>query len=378
MQAFNFGSPNLFVKGIAEVSIRDNQTGNIIGYDRVASEGAITSSINMGEITGGIGNPLLITIPDTTRITGSLTSSAFSLRQRALISGGTLANNGQAPVVETEISPSAGGVLTIPNLATYPPVRPYGQNANDTYAWCSVKEHGATAYSGTNVGIDIATGVVQGTYDTNKKYDIFYTTTLAAAKVLDLPSNFTPSVAHLSYKFNVYAKQSDNSTKNGSITGYLYFIVPNAQFTGDVGISASQTANATTDYSWNALATDENLPATGDFRNCYNSASPYAYYVYVPCGASESDIAGLFVEGGLVSVVEGATKQIPVKYLMKDGTTAQPIYTALTYTPAQTSTATVSASGVVTGGTAGNTTVTIKLTSDETLQTICNVVVTAE
>ena len=96
MNAIKLGDPNLFVKGIADVTITDYKSGNIIGFDKVASEGSITSSVNMGEITGGIGNPLLLTIPDTTRLTGSLTSQAFSMEQRALTSGGEITVGGVA------------------------------------------------------------------------------------------------------------------------------------------------------------------------------------------------------------------------------------------------------------------------------------------
>lgn len=374
MDKFHFGDPNLFVKGIAEVKITDAQ-GNIIGYDTVASEGSVTSSVNLGEITGGIGNPLLITIPDTTRLSGTLTSQAFSLRQRAMISGGTIQNNGVVEVVEQGVVP-VGGKLTIPNLAEYPPARAYTQNADDTYGLCYVRLTGATEYTGENVGIDLTTGEVQGNY-TGASYDIFYFTTVATAKVLDLPSNFTPQVAGLTYKYNVYSKQGEAVT-NGSLSGYLYLVVRYAQFTGDAGISASQTANATTSYDWQALANIDNVPAASDFRNCGNSSAPYAYYVYVPCGQVTDQVEGLFVVGGGVTVAKGAKVQLPVKYLLKDGTVAQPVYSSLNYVSAAAATAKVDATGVIEGVAQGGTTVTITVPDvTPAISAICNVTVTA-
>lgn len=63
---------------------------------------------------------------------------------------------------------------------------------------------------------------------------------------------------------------------------------------------------------------------------------------------------------------------------MKDGTVAQPSYSALTYTSATPATATVDTKGVVTGKQAGNTNITIKLGESATAPTvICPVTVTA-
>lgn len=370
MNAIRLGDPNLFVKGIAEVTIKDPSTGNIIGFDKVASEGSITSSINMGEITGGVGNPLLITIPDTTRITGALTSQAFSLEQRALTSGGQITYNGITPVCEHVTATTA--TLTV----TGNPVKQYGQSANDVLAQCFVREHGAGSYMGTNYGVDMKTKQVANFVAmAGTEYDVFYFVNNASAKVLELSSNFAPSVASLEYKFNVYAKQN-GSTGNGTRVGFLYFIVSKAQFGGDVGISANQTTNATTDYAWKALADVDNLPSC---EGCAENGSPYAYYVYVPCASSTSSVEALAVIGGGVSVAVGGSAQIPVKYVMPNGETVQPTYSDMTYAVATQSTATVSTNGVVQGASAGNTVVTITLTkADNTvLTTYCQVAVTA-
>lgn len=368
MNAIRLGDPNLFVKGIAEVTITDPKTGNIIGFDKVASEGSITSSVNMGEITGGIGNPLLITIPDTTRITGALTSQAFSLEQRALTAGGNVNYNGLTPVCEHITA--TGATLKV----TGNPVKHYAQTASDATAWCYVRVHGADNYVGTNYGVDVSTKEVKGfTAVLGTEYDVFYFVENASAKVLELSSNFKPSVATVSYKFNVYAKQN-GSVSNGTLQGFLYFIVPKAQFGGDVGIAANQTSNATTDYSWNALADNDNMPSC---EGCQENGSPYAYYVYVPCGGAKVAVEALAVIGGAVSVAVNGKAQIPVKYVMPNGDTVQPTYSDLTYASEATATATVDASGMVTGKATGNTKITITLNKGDgkTLTTYCLVAV---
>ena len=368
MQAITLGNPNLFVKGMVEAVITDPTTGNIIGYDNVSSESAVTSSVNMGEITGGFGNPLLINIPDTTRITGTLTSQAFSLQQRALTSGGKLSYNGTASFCETITA--SGTSLTV----TKQPVKAYGQPASDTNCWCYVREHGKGAHVGTNYGVNPSSKTVTGfSAISGTQYDVFYFISMASAQVLALPASFNPAVATIRLKYGVYAKQN-NSVSNGTLQGYLYFIVPRAQFTGDAGIGANQTTNSTTSYDWTAVMPDSNMMECAD---CGETDSDYAYYIYVPCGGDDASVTGLAVVGGGLSIAEGVTKQIPVVYVMDDGSTVTPDYQEMTYQSSATGVASVNDNGQVTGASAGAATVTITLAkSDGTkLTTTANVTV---
>ena len=366
MNAIMLGDPNLFVKGIAEVTIFDYKTGNIIGFDKVASEGSITSSVNMGEIVGGIGSPLLMTIPDTTRLTGSLTSQAFSLEQRALASGGEVEYGGISQVCEHITAQTS--TLTVSKQ----PVKHYAQSANDTTGWCHIRVHEGGSYVGTNYEVDLSTKQVKNfVAEVGKEYDVFYFINNASAKVLELSSNFKPSVAAISYKFEVYAQQN-GSVGNGTRTGFLFLHVPRAQFGGDVGISANQTTAANTDYSWNALAKVDNMPSC---EGCDEDSSPYAYYVYVPCGAADQGVDALAVVGGAVEVKVNGTAQIPVKYVVNNHL-VQPTYAYMNYTVSESSKATVT-NGVVQGKQAGETEVEISYTKTDgtTLKTTCTVVV---
>lgn len=378
---FRLGSPNLFVKGMAEAIVTDVTTGDIIGYDNVASESSVTTEVNMGEITGGVGNPLLISIPDTTRITGTLTSQAFSLHQRALTVGGEISNDGIVQRCIANVAP-VDGTLYIPTTAATP-VKSYGQKTSDTYGLCYVREHNATEYIGTNYGVALSAGAngyevgVENTFtpDASKTYDIMYFASIANAQVLPLSTQFAPSVATITLKYCVYAQQNGGN-KNGTLQGYLYFVVPRAQFTGDAGISASQTDNATTAYSWTALMPDSNVI---DCADCAASDTNYAYYVYVPCGNATQDIEALIVVGGEVSVDAGGTGvQIPVLYLMKNGKTATPNYSELTFVVTQGTGISVSTTGTVTGTSAGTGEISITLKANTDIKTYCNVTVTGE
>lgn len=360
MNAITLGNPNLFVKGMVEVVVTDPESGNIIGYDNVASESAVTTSVNMGEITGGIGNPLLINIPDTTRISGSLTSQAFSLQQRALMTGGAITYNSAIPYCETITANSAGYILT-----TKAPVSGYGQT-NGGDPWCYVREHGATTYTATAYTIQTIAG---GNYKVNgftgvsgKQYDVFYFTNMIGAQTLALPSNFNPSVASVRLKYAVYAKQN-NSVSNGTLQGYLYFIVPRAQFTGDAGIGASQTNNSTTAYDWIALTPDNNMM---DCVSCNGDASDYAYYIYVPCDNTMVDVADVVIVGGNITgdaeYINSIT--LPVVLLMKNNTVITPDYSNLTFATSNNEAVGVSNAGKLQANGSGDAVISVTLTRE--------------
>lgn len=365
MNAITLGNPSLFVKGIVDVMVTDYTTGNIIGYDKVLSESAITSSINMGEITGSVGNVLLINIPDTTRITGTLTSQAFSLQQRALASGGTLNYNGVCMVCETVTANSS--TITV----TGTPTKAYSQPSSDTNYWCYIRQKGASQFSGENYQINSDGEVQNFTAQSGTTYEVIYFTVNASAQVLTLKSNFIPSVVSLQYKYNVYCKQNDQ-TSQGALYGYLYFIVPRAQFSGDIGISANQTDNAKTNYDWTAISKDDAVSLCPD---CNNDSSDYAYYVFVPCNTSA--IENLAIIGAGLTLAVEETAQVPVKYVMIDGSLVQPNFSDLTFESEATGTATVGTNtGIVEGVAAGDTNITVTYNNNgTTLTAICPVTV---
>ena len=323
MNAITLGNPNLFVKGMVEAVICDPDSGNIIGYDNVSSESAVTTSVNMGEISGGFGNPLLINIPDTTRISGNLTSQAFSLKQRALASGGEITMGGTIPYCETITA--VNGTLTV----TKQPALAYGQASTDTVGWCYVRPHGSQTYQGTNYGVNLLTKVVDFSANGSDIYDVFYFINSNAAEVLALPSSFSPSVATIRLKYGVYAKQN-NSVSSGTLQGYLYFIVPRAQFVGEAGVGANQTSNSTTDYSWTALMPDSTMM---ECIQCGDRTADYAYYIYCPCDLSSARIVSLGVIGGNnISFPKGGSARINLIATYDNGYTGVPVYSELTFT----------------------------------------------
>lgn len=373
MTTFNFGDPNLFVQGVVDQWLFDPLTGNVIGFDNVGSDVALNYTFDLSEITGGLKNQLIAQIAHTTRLTGTYTSQAFSLAQRALLSGGNIEYNGVAPICRKITA--TGNTLTVPTEAGMTLAKSYSQPASDVYGWCQVRRSDAANYAGANYGIDLTTGVVQNfTAEAGVSYDVFFFASMASNKVLAVSASANPSVVSVRQRWAVYANQN-GATGKGTLQGYLYVEVPRAMLTGDAGIDGNQTTNSTTSYSWTAVTPNDNLPSCAD---CGEDSENLMYYIYVPCGDAMQSVTGLAVIGGSVSVAVGDTAQIPVKYVMEDGSLIQPNFSDMTYQSAATGTATVS-NGVITGVSAGTTTVTITLARADqaSISTVCTVVVTA-
>lgn len=369
MNAIVFGTPNLFVKGVAEQRMMDGN-GNIVGFSKVLSEAAINTAVNLQEITGFNG-ALVGMIPDSARITGTYTNQAFSLEERALATGGNVSYQGVHIVCETVTAASTE--LKVTGV----PVKSLNQPAADTLGWCYVKPVGATTYMGSNLGINLETKAVQNFTAVNgESYEVYYFVENASAKMLSIPSAINPVVVSVEVKFAVYAMQSNNAAQ-GTLYGYLYVYVPKAQLGGEGGgISGSQNANATGTNTWTALPTNDN-DLTCD--TCGQASGNSAFYVLVPCGGSTAEVQQLVVIGGGVNVPVNGSATLPIKYLMPDNSVVQPNYTDMTYQSTAEGTATVDENGVVKGVAAGSATVTATLVKADqtTLKATVNVTVNA-
>jgi hypothetical protein len=145
------------------------------------------------------------------------------------------------------------------------------------------------------------------------------------------------------------------------------------QFKAQADTDGSQTGNATSMLSGTALSYD---PEAEESICTDCGLSELAYWVYVPNGDVTQSIQSLAVVGGGLSLVVGNTAQLPIRFLMNDGTLVVPDYSLMSYASSGAA-ATVSASGVVTAASAGNVTITATLTADNTKTASVPVTVTA-
>lgn len=346
-----FGDPTLFIKGVAEQIFFDPSTGNIVGYDKTATESAVTITVNLSEITGGMLNKLIGVLPDSARITGTYTSAAFSLETREKIMGGQIAYNAVSQVCDKITADSA--VLTVKRT----PSPAIGEDPNDRLCWCYVNKNGGV--NGTNVKVDSVTGIVQDFYaEVGETYEVTYFCHKISARMLPVPSVWNPVMMTVQERFGVYARQN-GSTERGTLKGWLYFIVPRAILNADAGVTASQTASSETSGGWVALPEKpENMPMC----DCSGAEHPLAYYVYVPCSDENEAVMSVVSVGNGLTLKAGRSAQLPIKYVMRDDSLVQPDFTRLGYYSENEAVATVDNCGSVTAVSEGETTVHAYLT----------------
>lgn len=348
-----------YVKGIYEMkAFATTGSRDLLYYDNKITDANIATSLNMGELTGGVGNATLIMLPDTAKINVTLTAQDVDLRSRQLQTGGILANNGIVDVCEIITASSA--TLTVTNT----PVAPYGSDS----VCCYINGDGA-AYEFVAGSSDVA----GFTATPGETYSVRYYIRVVNAQELSIDTLFNPAVVSLEIKMPVYATTTGASS--GALCGYWFLYIPRYQFNGDASLNVNQTTAGTSGLSGQALAYDAN-----DANACtLANLSKLAYMVYQPVDASEG-IDGLFVVGGAISGTAGETALTPVKVLMDDGSIAQPDYSALTFSipSADSAIATVDASGVISFVGAGDTEVTISVTgSSPEISCVANVSVTS-
>lgn len=339
--AESFNRKYKYLKGVYEFKFFSH-TRELLYYDNKLTDGNIETSVNMGEITAGIGNVPVILLPDSAKFNITYTAADVDLRSRMLQTGGTLGYNG---ITDTcEIINATGTELTV--SAT--PAIPYGA---DIYA-CYVNG------DGTPYQIDPTTKKVKDFVATaGQTYSVRYYVSKPTSEVLDIKSLFSPHIGTAEIKMPVFASADKSTAKYGSLVGYWHVIAPNFQFGGNAGLNTNQTTAATSSLSGQALAYDD-----PNGNACDSGTPSLVYMVYEPIDPTEGVEDMIVLGGGQMDLKVGQTAVIPVKFVMKDGSMSQPDLTALTYQSAADATASVSTAGVVEGKTAGDTEITITCT----------------
>lgn len=357
-----FSNPYLYAKGTCNVVVSDPTTGQIDYQSSKVQTNQLTTSVDLGAIRGGLGNPIAIQLASDATVDLTLTSADFSLEARGLQVGSTPFYNAVVPVCESITA--TGTTLTLTKTAA--------AQQGFSKALAYVTESGAKnpmGSAGIGYEVNASNEVVGFSATSGKTYLVYYFSANPVAQQLTVYSMFAPAIKHVTAQIAVYSTEGGNAGNRGSQVGWLYYIIPRMQFSGNAATSGDQTAAATTELSGTALSYEAAVAA----GVCVDCATPeMAYMVYVPFDATDA-ISGLVVIGGVVSVTASGTKQIPVKYYMADGSLVQPDFSALTFTAtgAPSGTTVGANTGVITAGTAtGDFDVTVVLTADPTITTL--------
>ena len=343
-------NPALYLKGTCEVTIKRPSDGQIVFQSNKVATNNFSSSVDMGEIRAGLGNPIAIQLPSNAAVNLDLTTADFSMQARAMQIGTEVAYNAIVPVCASIKADST--TLSLPDGAA--PVAMYGDAAPYAYVAYDGATDPGKAYTISNAG------AIEGfTAVANTTYNVIYYEHRADSQYFAISSMIAPGIYTVSAKMAVFSTEGTNAGNRGSQVGWANYIIPRMQFGGDVATSGSQTDPATTALSGTALSYDEGVEAGA----CVDCSFPnLAYMTYEPLTFNANNaILALAVVGGNIEVVKDATVVIPVKYVMADGKLVQPKFSDLTITSAATSTASVS-NGVLTGVAVGTTTLSISVT----------------
>lgn len=348
----NFTDDRLYVKGTCNVICEDVVTGDVVYQTNKMSTGNITPSTNLNEIRAGLGNPIAAMIPSDAQLQVDFEAADFQMWAKAAQLGATVSYSAPVPTCQTVTA--SGTTLTI-DVSGGAPVAELG--ASEAYAYVQKVGAGSLiATDGTAYQIS-AEGVISDfTATESQKYKVWYFVNKLSAKKAVISSFIDPKVVRFIAQIAVYSNRGGGAASQGTRVGWLYYTIPFLKMQGDATVTGDQSNNDTTKISGQAIAYDSDI-VSETCSDC--DSSTLGYLVYTPDEDADA-VAGLAVIGGVVEVTEGESAQIPVRYVMNDGSLVIPDYTALTYTVTSTETATVSAAGVITGDATGDTECTIE------------------
>lgn len=360
-------NPRLYLKGTCNVNIADPTTGNIDLQNNKIKTNQLTATVNLEAIKAGLGNAPAIMLASDADVSLNLVAADFSMAARALQVGASVTYNAVAPACVSITASSS--TLTIPSTIT--PVAPVGFANVICYVTYTGSTTGSTAYT-----VNSSTKAIEGfTATEGTVYTVWYFAASASNSQVRIGGRFAPAIKHVTAQMAVYSTEGTSSANQGTQVGWLYYVIPRMQFAGTPDTDGSQENAATTVLSGKAIVYEDTT--TASCTDCNGGA--LAYYIYVPFEGATANVESLAVPGGTVSVAAAGTQQIPVKYIMDDGTVVQPNYNDFTYVLATggSTYCSVGSSGVITGIAEGDTEVTITSTLNTSLSTVCNISISA-
>lgn len=306
---YTFKPQALFTKGIAYAEFFDVNNNNLLGYSPYVTDFGLNGSMNDGDVEGGIGNQLIISLPDTSRLEVTATTADSALNNMALTIGAQLGGNG---VIETmtAIVAGAGGTLTIQNA-----VAPYGADSPICYVLTSTGTDKATVEAGSGQAYEIdENGNIDFEGQATETYCVKYFVRNSSADELTIPALFQPAVVRAHFAVNVYS-QKGGDAMTGSLVKIRHYYFPRYQFNQPLQITESQTTPGTTNLSGRCLTYQQALES-GVCSDANNAAYGFIVDEYVGSGdASTSGVQGIyFVGGGVLTLAPGASVTVPVKY----------------------------------------------------------------
>ena len=307
---YTFKPQALFTKGIVYGEFFDVNTGDLLGFSPFVTDFGLNGSMNEGDVEGGLGNQLILSLPDTSRLEVTATTADSALNNMALTIGAQLAGNG---VIETMTSITATGTsLSLANAEA-----PYGAENALCYVLTSSGSDKATVEANSGKAYVVSSGTIQGFTAVNgNSYCVKYFIKNSSADELTIPALFQPAVVRAHFAVNVYA-QSGGDAMSGSLVKIRHYYFPRYQFNQALQVTESQTTPGTTNLGGRCLTYQQALDAG---VVCTDNNFVYGFIVdeMVGTDTSTAKVEGIYWIGlgaqyELPTTV-GEEVAIPVKY----------------------------------------------------------------
>lgn len=360
---YTFKPQELFTKGIVFAEFFDVNSGDLLGYSPYVTDFGLNGSMNDGDVEGGIGNQLIISLPDTARLAVTCKTADSALNNLALPIGQSLEGNG---VIETMTAVVAAGTsLSLANA-----VKPYGADDIYCYVLTSSGTDKAAVEAASGVAHIVSGGTIQGfTAINGNTYCVKYFVSNSSADKLTIPALFAPKVVRAHFAVNVYAQQGGGDAMTGSLVKIRHYYFPRFQFNAPLQVTESQTTPGTTDLSGRCLSYQQAIQ-DGACASENNAAYGFIVDEIVGSNTSTAKVAGIYFIGlgAEFEITNGASVTIPVKYAVNGVLTDISDLSQVTFTSATTATANFanSHSNVLTAAATGTTVITCSVTNSVT------------
>lgn len=377
MSTYTFKPQALFTKGIAYAEFFDVNTNNLLGYSPYATDFGLNGSMNDGDVEGGIGNQLIISLPDTSRLAVTCKTADSALNNMALPIGQDVAGYG---IVETMTAVVASG--TSLNLSNA--VAPYGTDKVVCYVLTSSGTDKAAVEAASGIAHTVTGGVIDGfAAISGNTYCVKYFINNSSADKLTIPAMFQPKVVRAHFAVNVYSQNGSGDAMSGTLVKIRHYYFPRYQFNAPLQVTESQTTPGTTDLSGRCLTYQQALEA-GICANENNAAYGFIVDEIVGSNTSTAKVEGIYFVGlgTEYNLKVGDVFTVPVKYAVNGVLTEISDLAQVTFESSNTSVANFASenSNVLTAASAGNTTITCSVTNSVTGVTYddtANILVTA-
>lgn len=346
-----------FLAGPADVDIFVGN--NLIATATTLLDSSLTIGSSAEDVRGGIGAKLLGKYFHTSTFDVALTDVLFKLEYLAFQTGSTI-NQVADLLTEEQVTIGEGNkgkiTGTPAEFKTYGTIGWMTEPGSDTYTTVTFTDNSGYEFTapGKNNGDVVC---------------VKYLATENSARTITIASTFIPQEVSLVMRANLYRAGAGATNLSGSSkAGTLQIEVPRFLFSGSQEISMTSTGVANSPLNGSALDNPaDDCSATGYYAKITEYIEGANWY---------DNVIMLAVEDADIEITGQGTANMIVYAIPANGSSFIAPVADLTFTSAQTGTATVGDhTGVVTGVADGETTISVVITEKPTVEAVANVTV---